>query len=96
MAGSIPCTCLTDFKILSRNGKPPRPEELGPKDVVYVGEAETVRLIMKFEKQIGRYMIHCHNLVHEDHDMLAQFEVGEGGPDPFSAPARPLSALTVL
>jgi hypothetical protein len=21
-------------------------------------------------------MIHCHNLVHEDHDMMAQFRVG--------------------
>ena len=28
-------------------------------------------------------MIHCHNLVHEDHDMMAQFSVGlAGGDDP--------------
>jgi hypothetical protein len=25
----------------------------------------------------GRYMIHCHNLVHEDHDMMVQFAVGD-------------------
>jgi hypothetical protein len=25
----------------------------------------------------GRYMIHCHNLVHEDHDMMVQFSVGD-------------------
>ena len=24
----------------------------------------------------GRYMIHCHNLPHEDHDMMTQFRVG--------------------
>src|SRR6185503_15658183 len=24
----------------------------------------------------GRYMVHCHNLPHEDHDMMAQFAVG--------------------
>ena len=24
----------------------------------------------------GRYMIHCHNATHEDHDMMAQFVVG--------------------
>jgi heme/copper-type cytochrome/quinol oxidase subunit 2 len=24
----------------------------------------------------GRYMIHCHNLTHEDHDMMTQFRVG--------------------
>jgi hypothetical protein len=25
----------------------------------------------------GRYMVHCHNLVHEDHDMMVQFAVGD-------------------
>ena len=50
--------------------------ERGPKDVVYVGENETVRVIMRFEPQVGQYMMHCHNLVHEDHDMMVQFEVG--------------------
>jgi FtsP/CotA-like multicopper oxidase with cupredoxin domain len=30
---------LVDFKILDRNGQPPFPHEVGPKDVVYVGEA---------------------------------------------------------
>lgn len=29
-------------------------------------------------------MMHCHNLSHEDHDMMAQFSVGlkKGDPDP--------------
>lgn len=75
---------LVDFKILSRNGKPAFNFEQGPKDVVYVGEGETVRLLIKFEHQRGRYMIHCHNLPHEDHDMMTQFSVGwkEGDYDP--------------
>ena len=75
---------LIDFKILDRNGKPPSPQELGPKDVVYVGENETVRVLAKFEGS-GRYMIHCHNLIHEDHDMMGQFEVVDplaSGDDP--------------
>jgi FtsP/CotA-like multicopper oxidase with cupredoxin domain len=77
------------------------PHELGPKDVVYVGENEKVSVIMKFDDtharlrdaaenptdplapRTGRYMMHCHNLVHEDHDMMAQFEVGAGGPNPW-------------
>lgn len=67
---------LVDFQILSRNGKAPQPYELGPKDVVYVGEGETVRLLMRFGPHRGRYMVHCHNLPHEDHDMMAQFSVG--------------------
>jgi spore coat protein A, manganese oxidase len=66
-------------------------------DVVYVGEGEKVRLIMKFGPHRGKYMVHCHNLPHEDHDMMAQFEVGSGGPDPVTAaPAKPLSAATPL
>jgi spore coat protein A, manganese oxidase len=40
---------------------------------------------MRFGPQLGRYMIHCHNLVHEDHDMMTQFEVGRGGHDPIKA-----------
>src|SRR4029078_6220390 len=58
------------------------PYERGPKDVVYVGEGETLRLLMRFGPQVGRYMMHCHNLVHEDHDMMVQFEVGTGGHHP--------------
>jgi FtsP/CotA-like multicopper oxidase with cupredoxin domain len=77
---------LIDFRILSRNGKPPFPYELGPKDVMYIGAGEKVRAIMKFgstdtnspfSKQVGKYMVHCHNLVHEDHDMMVQFAVGD-------------------
>ena len=67
---------LIDFKILSRNGRAPFPYEVGPKDVVYIGEGETVRLLMKFGPHKGKYMVHCHNLPHEDHDMMNQFSVG--------------------
>jgi spore coat protein A, manganese oxidase len=91
---------LVDFKVISRTGgKAPgvRPHELGPKDVVYVGEGETVKVLMRFGPQKGKYMIHCHNLVHEDHDMMTQFEVGAGGSHPIKAdPARPVSEMTPL
>ncbi len=91
---------LIDFKILSREFDrsgvlvAPRANERGPKDVVYVGENERVRLIMRFGPHEGRYMIHCHNLPHEDHDMMGQFWVGgAGGDDPVWAdPARTLPA----
>jgi spore coat protein A, manganese oxidase len=79
---------LIDFRILSRNGLPPLPHERGAKDVVFLGENETVRLLIKFEGGRGKYMIHCHNLVHEDHDMMGQFEVRDAvspGHDPLLA-----------
>jgi FtsP/CotA-like multicopper oxidase with cupredoxin domain len=81
---------LIDFKLLDRNGRPPFAYERGPKDVVYLGENETVRVIARFEG-VGKYMIHCHNLVHEDHDMMSQFEVVDPnapGEDPLGRRAR--------
>jgi len=84
---------LVDFKILDRNGKPPFDWELGPKDVAYVGENEKVRVIARFGPHRGRYMMHCHNLVHEDHDMMTHFDVGPTGEDPAAKdPAKPMPA----
>ncbi len=83
---------LVDFKIVDRNGRAPFAYEAGPKDVVYVGENETVRLLMRFEGR-GKYMMHCHNLVHEDHDMMTQFEVFDPATasfDPLGDPCRAL------
>jgi spore coat protein A, manganese oxidase len=93
---------LVDFKILGRKDgdskpmRPPQPWERGPKDVAYVAEGEIVRMIMKFGPHKGRYMIHCHNLVHEDHDMMIQFQVGTGGDPWASAPAGPSSEAPPL
>lgn len=84
---------LIDCQILSRNGQPPFPYERGWKDVFYVGENEDVRVIGKYGPNTGKYMQHCHNTVHEDHDMMTQFEVAQGGPDPVTAaPPKPLPA----
>ena len=88
---------LIDFRILDRNGRPPFPWERGPKDTAYVGEGEKVRVLGQFGPNRGKYMVHCHNLVHEDHDMMTQFEVGTGGPDPVTtAPAQPISQMPPL
>ncbi|MDT4958011.1 MAG: hypothetical protein QOD31_1810 [Pseudonocardiales bacterium] len=79
---------LAEFKIADRNGRPPFAYEVGPKDTVYVGEGDTVRLLIHFEGR-GKYLMHCHNLVHEDHDMMTQFQdFDDARPsfDPFSAP----------
>ncbi|XAS67563.1 multicopper oxidase domain-containing protein [Micrococcaceae bacterium Sec5.7] len=73
---------LIDGKIISRNtnGGKPFAWEGGPKDVFYIGENESVTVLMQFDTgkhEGGRYMVHCHNLVHEDHDMMVQFSVGD-------------------
>ena len=52
------------------------------------GRERTVRVITQFGPQAGKYMIHCHNLSHEDHDMIGQFTVGALAPIT-PAPAQP-------
>jgi spore coat protein A, manganese oxidase len=85
---------LVDLQLLDRNGLPPLPYEKGWKDVFYVADNETVRVITKFGPHEGKYMMHCHNIVHEDHDMMTQFQVGRGGIDPITgAPAQPISSI---
>jgi len=66
---------LVSFLILDRDGLPPDPGEAGWKDTVLVHPNETVRVIAQFTDYTGRYVYHCHNLEHEDHDMMGQFEV---------------------
>jgi spore coat protein A, manganese oxidase len=66
---------LVNFLVLDRNGRPPAPYETGWKDTVVVGSKETVRVIARFGPFTGKYVLHCHNLAHEDHAMMANFEV---------------------
>lgn len=69
---------LVDFEIVSRvNGRDAvmEYEEYAVKDVVSVAAGETVNVMAKYAPWDGVYMFHCHNLVHEDHDMMAAFNV---------------------
>lgn len=73
---------LVDGKVIARNidGGQPFAWERGPKDVFYVGENESVTVLMQFATQPngeGKYMIHCHNMTHEDRDMMVQFSAGD-------------------
>lgn len=79
---------LLDQQIIERNGQPPFEYEKGWKDVFFLGPNETMKIVGRYGPHSGRYMMHCHNNVHEDFDMMTQFEVGEGGDDPINA-ARP-------
>jgi FtsP/CotA-like multicopper oxidase with cupredoxin domain len=76
---------LLNFQVLDRNGRPPAPQESGWKETVKVGPNEVVRVIMKWPvvplnngivgQYPATYVFHCHNLEHEDHDMMMQFKV---------------------
>jgi len=66
---------LAHFQVLSRSGRDPEPWEGGWKDTVDVRPYETVEVLAKFAGHRGRYMLHCHNLEHEDMAMMANFDV---------------------
>jgi FtsP/CotA-like multicopper oxidase with cupredoxin domain len=75
---------LVDFLITKRNGGAAFPYENGLKDVAFVGPNETVEVLMRFnpaprvdpgQPVLGKYVMHCHNTVHEDHDMMTEFDV---------------------
>ncbi|KAF9878648.1 multicopper oxidase [Colletotrichum karsti] len=69
---------LVDFRILSRTkkGRGVLPyEAAGLKDVVWLDAGETVRVEAHYAPWDGVYMFHCHNLIHEDHEMMAAFNV---------------------
>ena len=43
--------------------------------MLYLGPSNNVYVLARFGAQKGDYMFHCHNLVHEDNDMMRAFKV---------------------
>ena len=59
------------FQIYSRNGNTNlSPNDKGWKDTVLVNPNETVSVLVKFNDYSGIYLLHCHNLEHEDDGMM--------------------------
>ncbi|MDZ7778530.1 MAG: multicopper oxidase domain-containing protein [Gemmatimonadota bacterium] len=65
------------FHVLSRSGGRARimPWETGLKDTVLVFPSERVEVAVRFEEHPGLFLMHCHNLEHEDMGMMLNFEV---------------------
>jgi FtsP/CotA-like multicopper oxidase with cupredoxin domain len=68
-------THLAPFQILRRNGRAPLRQERGWKDTVAIEDGEEVDIIIRWSGYRGRYLLHCHNLEHEDHSMMARVDV---------------------
>jgi spore coat protein A len=66
---------LAHFQIVERNGQSPLIHERGWKDTLALDVGEEVVVLLRCEQFRGRYMLHCHNLEHEDHAMMARFDV---------------------
>ncbi|WP_307806578.1 multicopper oxidase domain-containing protein [Streptomyces sp. FH025] len=66
---------LNHFQVIGRNGEGPGPWDAGWKDTVDLRPAEAVEVLVRFTDYAGTYMLHCHNLEHEDMAMMADFTV---------------------
>ncbi|MVU78276.1 multicopper oxidase domain-containing protein [Nocardia sp. ET3-3] len=66
---------LNPFQVLSRNGREPLPSDRGWKDTVHLPAGQALELAIRFTGYTGRFMLHCHNLEHEDMAMMANLAV---------------------
>ncbi len=70
---------LEEGRIIARirNGvsQPIPAHELGRKDVYVINKNETIRVFIRFRDYVGKYVMHCHNLIHEDHAMMLRFDL---------------------
>jgi FtsP/CotA-like multicopper oxidase with cupredoxin domain len=71
-----------EHRTLSRNGALVKPNtqfnasvDYARKDVIELNTNEEVRVFMRFRDMKGRYVMHCHNVVHEDHAMMIRWDI---------------------
>lgn len=62
-------------RIISRNGRAPPLHERGRKDTYLLRDGEYVDVFLRFRDCHGKYPIHCHNTAHEDHSMMARWDI---------------------
>jgi spore coat protein A len=67
---------LAHFQVIGRKGKShPSGLDLGWKDTLDLRPLEYADVVLRFPRLPGRYLLHCHNLEHEDMMMMAGYEV---------------------
>ena len=67
------------FQVLDRNNDPNDvwPEDTGWTDTVLLLPTSSARVLVRFSAHPGMFMLHCHNLEHEDDGMMMNFMVDE-------------------
>ena len=68
-------THYEEFRTLTRNGQATPAFERGRKDVSVLGPGEETEVLFNFRDFHGKYVTHCHNVVHEDHAMMIRFDI---------------------
>jgi FtsP/CotA-like multicopper oxidase with cupredoxin domain len=71
-----------EFQTLTINGNPPSGTGLitrGRKDVFRLEHNMEAKVFFRFRDFIGRFPLHCHNVVHEDHAMMLLARIDDVG-----------------
>jgi FtsP/CotA-like multicopper oxidase with cupredoxin domain len=70
-------THFEEFRILEVNGKPVKPGDFlnSRKDIVELGPNTEVTFFGRWRDFQGIHVMHCHNVVHEDHEMMIQWQM---------------------
>lgn len=68
-----------EFQMIDRNGSTPSAIERGRKDVARLGERDDITVFLRFRDFVGRYPMHCHNTIHEDHAMMLRWDIDDVG-----------------
>jgi FtsP/CotA-like multicopper oxidase with cupredoxin domain len=70
---------MEEHRVMQRNGKLApdgrHPDDTGKEDVVALDPSEEVYISRRFRTFTGPYVAHCHNLAHEDHNMMFGWEI---------------------
>ncbi len=66
---------LGSFQVLGRGLGGPGDYDTGLKDTLDLRPSEEAVIRVRFDDYRGRYLLHCHNLEHEDMAMMAAFDV---------------------
>ncbi len=74
-------THVEEFQLVKRNGVPVVAGSIDQarKDVMWLGHGELHTLAFRFRDFTGRYPMHCHNPIPEDHAMMLRFDIDDSG-----------------
>jgi FtsP/CotA-like multicopper oxidase with cupredoxin domain len=74
---------MEEHRTLQRNGKsilpnnpdPGHPDDISMEDLAATDPSESVLIYRGFRNFTGPYVVHCHNLMHEDHAMMFAWSI---------------------
>jgi len=69
---------ISNMRVLERNGHRPGPLERdgnAKKNTINLAGGDVVKVFVEFRDYCGSTVFHCHNLEHEDHFMMARFDI---------------------